>query len=155
MVMPLFPTFPIGTRVSVGPYTPTMERMPPFFTELIAQCSAVADPPCISSFLPRIVCSALPAASAPTASIHTRSEEHTSELQSRQYLVCRLLLEKKKKSINLNHSYIRIVDSLLVTRPTQYINVNRVNAIQDQNTYSAYSLTPTTWASCDNIITVE
>src|SRR3712207_7710524 len=29
-----------------------------------------------------------------------RSEEHTSELQSRQYLVCRLLLEKKK---NLNH----------------------------------------------------
>src|SRR3712207_6988863 len=29
---------------------------------------------------------------------HQRSEEHTSELQSRQYLVCRLLLEKKKKS---------------------------------------------------------
>src|SRR3712207_7869547 len=26
--------------------------------------------------------------------VHTRSEEHTSELQSRQYLVCRLLLEK-------------------------------------------------------------
>src|SRR3712207_8613124 len=31
-----------------------------------------------------------------------RSEEHTSELQSRQYLVCRLLLEKKKKKA---HSY--------------------------------------------------
>src|SRR3712207_7207380 len=29
-----------------------------------------------------------------------RSEEHTSELQSRQYLVCRLLLEKKKKPIH-------------------------------------------------------
>src|SRR3712207_8348934 len=28
-----------------------------------------------------------------------RSEEHTSELQSRQYLVCRLLLEKKKKTM--------------------------------------------------------
>src|SRR3712207_2554534 len=28
-----------------------------------------------------------------------RSEEHTSELQSRQYLVCRLLLEKKKNSV--------------------------------------------------------
>src|SRR5258707_14438052 len=28
-----------------------------------------------------------------------RSEEHTSELQSRQYLVCRLLLEKKKKHL--------------------------------------------------------
>src|SRR3712207_8512761 len=32
-----------------------------------------------------------------------RSEEHTSELQSRQYLVCRLLLEKKK-NIFTNHS---------------------------------------------------
>src|SRR3712207_7574274 len=31
-----------------------------------------------------------------------RSEEHTSELQSRQYLVCRLLLEKKKKSTKPN-----------------------------------------------------
>src|SRR3712207_7049898 len=30
--------------------------------------------------------------------INVRSEEHTSELQSRQYLVCRLLLEKKKKT---------------------------------------------------------
>src|SRR3712207_8630451 len=29
-----------------------------------------------------------------------RSEEHTSELQSRQYLVCRLLLEKKKNTCN-------------------------------------------------------
>src|SRR3712207_3418073 len=34
-----------------------------------------------------------------------RSEEHTSELQSRQYLVCRLLLEKKKK-IYTYHIYI-------------------------------------------------
>src|SRR3712207_6410990 len=33
-------------------------------------------------------------------SLLARSEEHTSELQSRQYLVCRLLLEKKKKSID-------------------------------------------------------
>src|SRR3712207_8048926 len=32
------------------------------------------------------------------ASAARRSEEHTSELQSRQYLVCRLLLEKKKKN---------------------------------------------------------
>src|SRR3712207_7758439 len=31
-----------------------------------------------------------------------RSEEHTSELQSRQYLVCRLLLEKKNKPLLLN-----------------------------------------------------
>src|SRR3712207_7586043 len=34
-----------------------------------------------------------------------RSEEHTSELQSRQYLVCRLLLEKKKKNNKcINHT---------------------------------------------------
>src|SRR5690554_7507367 len=33
-------------------------------------------------------------------SIFLRSEEHTSELQSRPHLVCRLLLEKKKKIIN-------------------------------------------------------
>src|SRR3712207_8420695 len=32
-----------------------------------------------------------------------RSEEHTSELQSRQYLVCRLLLEKKKKTNTRYH----------------------------------------------------
>src|SRR3712207_7809218 len=31
-----------------------------------------------------------------------RSEEHTSELQSRQYLVCRLLLEKKKNTTNIS-----------------------------------------------------
>src|SRR3712207_7705057 len=38
-----------------------------------------------------------------------RSEEHTSELQSRQYLVCRLLLEKKKKHnqhISINDYYL-------------------------------------------------
>ena len=32
-----------------------------------------------------------------------RSEEHTSELQSRRNLVCRLLLEKKKKTLNIIH----------------------------------------------------
>src|SRR3712207_7421675 len=39
-----------------------------------------------------------------------RSEEHTSELQSRQYLVCRLLLEKKKKNIAF-FIYISILHS--------------------------------------------
>src|SRR2546422_6838227 len=34
------------------------------------------------------------------ACAHVRSEEHTSELQSRLHLVCRLLLEKKKKNIS-------------------------------------------------------
>src|SRR3712207_7798519 len=35
-----------------------------------------------------------------------RSEEHTSELQSRQYLVCRLLLEKKKTTSSTTYVYI-------------------------------------------------
>src|SRR3712207_8374079 len=38
-----------------------------------------------------------------------RSEEHTSELQSRQYLVCRLLLEKKKKNASCTtHIYRQV-----------------------------------------------
>src|SRR3712207_709247 len=45
---------------------------------------------------PKVVKEALPKADA-EAGKKKRSEEHTSELQSRQYLVCRLLLEKKKK----------------------------------------------------------
>src|SRR3712207_7483157 len=35
-----------------------------------------------------------------------RSEEHTSELQSRQYLVCRLLLEKKKTLDSIHHQFL-------------------------------------------------
>src|SRR3712207_8549793 len=42
------------------------------------------------------------------AVLHERSEEHTSELQSRQYLVCRLLLEKKNNISSIS-SYSLIV----------------------------------------------
>src|SRR5437870_11424039 len=51
----------------------------------------------------------------------TRSEEHTSELQSRGHLVCRLLLEKKKKNNNKathiikGHSIYRIVIVVSIT----------------------------------------
>src|SRR5947209_8958931 len=48
---------------------------------------------------------ALSAAAAPD---EDRSEEHTSELQSRQYLVCRLLLEKKK---NNKHQTLKMTAS--------------------------------------------
>src|SRR3712207_7788945 len=44
----------------------------------------------------------------------TRSEEHTSELQSRQYLVCRLLLEKK------NNTIIQYVHDLSLDAPSPY-----------------------------------
>src|SRR3712207_8529751 len=51
----------------------------------------------------------------------SRSEEHTSELQSRQYLVCRLLLEKKKNSqirspLDENSSRLTILDIVYVSK---------------------------------------
>src|SRR5438876_7344089 len=52
----------------------------------------------LTSPLPRMRVSGHPAASE---SRNTRSEEHTSELQSPVHLVCRLLLEKKKKKQNI------------------------------------------------------
>src|SRR3712207_8419894 len=42
-------------------------------------------------------------AASPRPGVRPRSEEHTSELQSRQYLVCRLLLEKKNKTTVITH----------------------------------------------------
>src|SRR3712207_8827969 len=55
--------------------------------------------------------------------IFSRSEEHTSELQSRQYLVCRLLLEKKKNEIYkyadgilTNASYIQLETEVIYAR---------------------------------------
>src|SRR5205809_5212160 len=41
-----------------------------------------------------------------TGYVFMRSEEHTSELQSRLHLVCRLLLEKKKKQHTENHLHV-------------------------------------------------
>src|SRR3712207_7901229 len=57
-------------------------------------CSSTTTPTCSRSRSWRCAAST----STGCRSSSTRSEEHTSELQSRQYLVCRLLLEKKKKS---------------------------------------------------------
>src|SRR3712207_7093082 len=48
------------------------------------------------------------AAVDPEADRTWRSEEHTSELQSRQYLVCRLLLEKKKKNRHIILVFIHL-----------------------------------------------
>src|SRR3712207_7029900 len=58
----------------------------------------------------RVRCCMRPALSCPWDRWWTppaRSEEHTSELQSRQYLVCRLLLEKKKKKHTLLHTHTK------------------------------------------------
>src|SRR3712207_1417996 len=56
-----------------------------------------------------------------TTPIIARSEEHTSELQSRQYLVCRLLLEKKKQSSSTNPFSL----STSTTSPTIPLTISR------------------------------
>src|SRR5215217_9616797 len=59
----------------------------------------IPEPPPISVTCPSGVTMITPQPPGPGFRFEApRSEEHTSELQSRQYLVCRLLLEKKKKS---------------------------------------------------------
>src|SRR2546422_2190953 len=61
-----------------------------------------ADPACLATLHDALVTTAR--VLAPAAPFLARSEEHTSELQSRLHLVCRLLLEKKKKKNNIHKS---------------------------------------------------
>src|SRR3712207_7319354 len=57
-----------------------------------------------------------------------RSEEHTSELQSRQYLVCRLLLEKKKKKKKkVNHSKSKGLMKLKHNHEIHNINLHYIH----------------------------
>src|SRR5436309_15304573 len=61
--------------------------------------------PYTTLFRSYLICSRLPIRFLPDGSTGFspgRSEEHTSELQSRENLVCRLLLEKKKNEIKIN-----------------------------------------------------
>src|SRR5687768_17654003 len=58
-------------------------------------CSAPVDPGCPTPAW--VGGSVIPAGFSDAPGCQSRSEEHTSELQSRLHLVCRLLLEKKKK----------------------------------------------------------
>src|SRR5690606_42100631 len=55
----------------------------------------------------RIRCCSTRVSTGGCSAASVRSEEHTSELQSRENLVCRLLLEKKKKKIKDNHHTTR------------------------------------------------
>src|SRR5258708_19730958 len=66
------------------------------------------------------ICWAVRPASASTASV--RSEEHTSELQSPDHLVCRLLLEKKKNTSELHSPHHLLSPPLL-------INTNNMHSI--------------------------
>src|SRR3712207_8811682 len=78
-------------RSTLFPYTTLFRSLPAGFKSL-DKLYGTGDPALIGAIdLSRL--------SAAEKSLYDRgrSEEHTSELQSRQYLVCRLLLEKKKK----------------------------------------------------------
>src|SRR2546422_4129704 len=55
-----------------------------------------------------------------------RSEEHTSELQSRLHLVCRLLLEKKKKNKQKYNNHVKVKESRIRTYQTS-VRVHRRN----------------------------
>src|SRR3712207_8071178 len=94
-------------RSTLFPYTTLFRSRPSLLQRPAACCSASAGaharytrgkststPASISDV--DTTCTGRPAASSP------RSEEHTSELQSRQYLVCRLLLEKKNKNYRIS-----------------------------------------------------
>src|SRR3712207_8809682 len=71
------------------------------YTTLFRSCVSLPTTPATSGSLERMLPVTAFARAAPSRA-STRSEEHTSELQSRQYLVCRLLLEKKQKTQHLS-----------------------------------------------------
>src|SRR3712207_7741954 len=83
-------------RSTLFPYT-TLFRSP----EAVSQTRTGRPPPFVTSRRPSgpraMRTPDCPGVAARDSARPERSEEHTSELQSRQYLVCRLLLEKKKK----------------------------------------------------------
>src|SRR5947209_8812433 len=86
--------FPYTTLFRSRSTTPTMAE------SIAAPCSPVAAVEALHPSCTTRTRSPIPASTESSASRvapHSRSEEHTSELQSRQYLVCRLLLENKNQ----------------------------------------------------------
>src|SRR3712207_8775924 len=82
-------------RSTLFPYTTLFRSRPAFGAPSRSLLVAfVEDPAC------NIACRYVCPTHCPEIQNVRRSEEHTSELQSRQYLVCRLLLEKKKTTTN-------------------------------------------------------
>src|SRR2546422_6758141 len=89
-------------RSTLFPYTTLFRsRIGPFTTMSGAEKCVEADMPCKFNVGSHAHC----AAASRTA---RRSEEHTSELQSRLHLVCRLLLEKKKTASQKNETTTRV-----------------------------------------------
>src|SRR3712207_7869230 len=80
--------------------TPTARRRTPRRRSCVRAWSSGCSPRC-------------PTPAVPPSRRRPRSEEHTSELQSRQYLVCRLLLEKKKHKLE-QHTITHILVLVLI-----------------------------------------
>src|SRR3712207_7301473 len=94
---PRSPLFPYPTLFRAGPSTPSDKEQPPMASRARTAAAAI-----FASTLAAAAVVAGPAqAATPSSAVTARSEEHTSELQSRQYLVCRLLLEKKNKTLSV------------------------------------------------------
>src|SRR5947209_20249866 len=80
-------------RSTLFPYTTLFRSWMPCDSEAVRGLSSNDAMPCIRQDVPLAG-----ETRSSSNSGSPRSEEHTSELQSRQYLVCRLLLEKKKQN---------------------------------------------------------
>src|SRR3712207_7796965 len=92
-------------RSTLFPYTTLFRSAQPRGHVLVREMAGAREYPLLQ--LPRVDRARLEHVAA-VVRLDDRSEEHTSELQSRQYLVCRLLLEKKQKS-----SILRLIPSYL------------------------------------------
>src|SRR3712207_7085898 len=93
-------------RSTLFPYTTLFRSQKPcsWPATVNVRPSTVSSAPCSAPepMSPKIRSRAAAVTTGPISLCGSRSEEHTSELQSRQYLVCRLLLEKKKKERHKN-----------------------------------------------------
>src|SRR2546430_11302208 len=88
-------------RSTLFPYT-TLFRSRRALTERPSQKIANHEPPPTALFVESLSCSVKVPQRWQIS--EERSEEHTSELQSQSNLVCRLLLEKKNKTTDMNHA---------------------------------------------------
>src|SRR3712207_7161827 len=88
-------------RSTLFPYTTLFRSAAPAPAPAGPVRAARAPPRASSTTSGPVRRSSPPAATGPRSPRRPRSEEHTSELQSRQYLVCRLLLEKKYNDLLL------------------------------------------------------
>src|SRR3712207_8687878 len=97
------PLFPYTTLFGSGERAARLSELPRSERERSARLQSVWRPLGVEREL-RVTFSADGACWGAAGMVRSRSEEHTSELQSRQYLVCRLLLEKKIRSTSTSTS---------------------------------------------------